>query len=115
VEKFQNIPVSERPFVITHADDSAGSRSFNTTIHIADSGHTSMEMGRYKLDILFVSPNLDTSIVKEIMDVSKLRFNGMKHEQIMAPQKCSSDLTKRTTCTMQLPPSTISKPKTASA
>ena len=87
VETFENIPVSERPFVITHSDESQGTRNLNTTIHIADSGHTSQEMGRYKLDMLFVSPNLDTSIVKDMMDDSGLRFNGMLHEQLNGTSK----------------------------
>ena len=37
--------------------------------------------------MLFVSPNLDTSIVQEMMDGSNLRFNGMKREQLNGTSK----------------------------
>ena len=87
VEAFEKLPVSERPFVITHTDESGGTRNLNTTLHIADSGHTSQEMGRYKLDMLFVSPNLDTSIVRDMMVEHNLRYNGMQHEQLNGTSK----------------------------
>ena len=37
--------------------------------------------------MLFVSPNLDTSIVRDMMLEHKLRYNGMQHEQLNGTSK----------------------------